>query len=139
MTQLRELYRCEICGNVVEVANEGAPSLVCCGQPMGKMQAKTQDQGLEKHVPVVEETGTTECSCEACGDENVCIKVKVGSVEHPMEEAHYIKFIEVLTKDKVFRAELKPGMKPEAHFCCVSKKDIVEVREFCTVHMLWKA
>ena len=125
MTQLRELYRCEICGNVVEITHEGAPSLVCCGQPMKKLEAKTQDEGLEKHVPVIEET---EC----------CVKVKVGSVEHPMEEKHYIKFIEVLTKDQVLRAELKPGKKPEADFC-VSKSDIVGVREFCTVHMLWKS
>ncbi len=123
MTQLRELYRCEICGNVVEIAHEGAPSLVCCGQPMGKLETKTEDQGQEKHVPVVEE--------DAGG-----VKVKVGSVEHPMEEKHFIKFIEVLTKEKVLRAELRPGDKPEAHFC-VEKKDIVEAREFCNVHMLW--
>jgi superoxide reductase len=139
MTQLREIYRCEVCGNVVEVMNEGAPSLVCCDQPMVKLEAKTEDEGLEKHVPVIEETGKAECSCEECGDQNTCIKVKVGSVEHPMEAKHYIKCIEVLTKDKVLRAELKPGDKPEAHFCCIAKDDIVEVREFCTVHMLWKA
>jgi superoxide reductase len=125
MTQLRELYRCEICANVVEIAHEGATSLVCCGQPMGKLDAKTQDEGKEKHVPVIEET---EC----------CVKVKVGSAEHPMEEKHYIKFIEVLTKNQVLRAELKPGQKPEADFC-VAKSDIIEVREFCTVHMLWKS
>ncbi|MDP8299784.1 MAG: desulfoferrodoxin family protein [Candidatus Tantalella remota] len=139
MTVLRELYRCEICGNIVEIANEGAPALVCCGQPMGKMEAKTEDVGGEKHVPVIEETGKATSSCDCCGEEDVCIKVKVGSVAHPMEDAHYIKFIEVLTKDNVLRAELKPGDAPEAHFCCVSKDDIVEVREFCTVHMLWKA
>jgi superoxide reductase len=138
MTKLRELYRCEICANVVEVAHEGAPALVCCEQPMKKLEAKTKDEGLEKHVPVVEEEGKTTCSCEACGEGNVCIKVKVGSVAHPMEEKHHIKFIEVLTKDKVLRAELKPGDKPEAHFCCVSMDDIVEIREFCNVHMLWK-
>ena len=135
MTQLRELYRCEICGNVVEITHEGAPSLVCCNQPMVKLEAKTRDEGLEKHVPVIEETETCPCGC---GSENCGVKVKVGSAEHPMEEKHYIKFIEVLTKDKVLRVELKPGMKPEACFC-VSKEDIVEVREFCTVHMLWKA
>ena len=124
MTQIRELYRCEICGNVVEVTHEGAPALVCCGQPMTKLEAKTGDEGLEKHVPVTE---------EAEGG----VKVKVGSVEHPMEGKHYIKFIEVLTKDKVLRAELNPGDRPEALFR-VSRGDIVEVREFCTVHMLWK-
>ena len=74
-----------------------------------------------------------------CYARYVCLKDKVGSVEHPMDDNHYIKFIEVLTKNKVLRAELNPGDKPEAHFCCISKEDIVEVREFCTVHMLWKA
>lgn len=125
MTQLREIYRCEVCGNVIEIVNEGQPALVCCNQPMVKLEAKTEDTGQEKHVPVIEE-----------GD--CCIKVKVGSVEHPMEEKHYIKCIEVLTADQVLRAELKPGQKPEAEFC-VKKEDVVEVREFCTVHMLWKS
>ncbi|MCK5535124.1 desulfoferrodoxin FeS4 iron-binding domain-containing protein, partial [bacterium] len=90
MTKLRELYRCNICGNVVEITHEGAPALVCCNQPMVKLEAKTEDTGSEKHVPVIEEIdgGTT---------------IKVGSIAHPMEEKHYIKFIEVLTKDKVLR------------------------------------
>jgi superoxide reductase len=135
MTQLRELYRCEICGNVVEIAHEGAPALVCCEQPMGKLEAKTADEGKEKHVPVIEVTDT--CSC-GCGSDGCGVRIKVGSAEHPMEEKHYIKFIEVLTANKVLRAELKSGMKPTAEFC-VKKEDIVEVREFCTVHMLWKA
>jgi superoxide reductase len=126
MTELRELYRCEVCGNLIEIVNEGAPALVCCGQPMVKQEAKTADEGLEKHVPVVEET------------ENGLI-VKVGSVEHPMVEDHYIKFIEVLTKDKVFRAELAPGMSPQSGLCPrLKKEDIIEVREFCTKHGVWK-
>lgn len=125
MTKLRQLYRCEICKNVVEMVYEGAPDLHCCGQPMNLLEAKTQDEGLEKHVPVIEEKGSG-------------IFVKVGSAEHPMEEKHYIKFIEVLTDDKVIRAELNPGQKPEAEFC-VGKGDVKEVREFCNVHMLWKA
>jgi superoxide reductase len=125
MTKLREIYKCMICGNVIEVVHEGAPSLVCCGQPMNKLEAKTKDQGQEKHVPVIEETGRG-------------IRIRVGSIEHPMEEKHYIKFIEVLTNDKVLRAELKSGMKPAAEFV-VSKAEVVEVREYCTVHDLWKA
>ncbi|MFC1570273.1 desulfoferrodoxin [Candidatus Omnitrophota bacterium] len=136
MTRLREIYRCNVCGNVVEILNEGAPDLHCCGQPMEKLEAKTADEGLEKHVPVVEETKIT-CGC-GCGDECDGIRVKVGSVEHPMEEKHYIKLIEVLTADRVLKAELKPGDKPEAEFC-IKKDDVQEVREFCTVHMLWKA
>jgi len=124
MTQLREVYRCDICGNVIEMVNEGAGELVCCGQPMEKLEAKKEDEGKEKHVPVLEGLA-------------VGVKVKVGSVPHPMEEKHYIKFIEVLTKDKVHRAELKPGDKPEADFCAV-KDSVIGVREFCTVHMLWE-
>ena len=125
MTELREIYRCEICGNVVEIVSEGQPSLVCCNQKMGKLEAKSEDAGQEKHVPVIEETDSG-------------IKVKVGSIEHPMEEKHYIKYIEVLTQDKVMRAELNYGQKPESEFC-VKKSDVVEVREFCTIHGLWKS
>ncbi len=124
MTQLNELYRCNICGNVVEVTNEGAPALVCCEQPMDKLDAKTIDEGKEKHVPVVEETSNG-------------VKVTVGSVAHPMDDDHYIKFIEIITSKGVCRAELKPGGAPEA-VLCADKGDIVEVREFCTKHMLWK-
>lgn len=125
MTRLREIYRCEICGNVVEILNEGAPDLHCCGQAMVKLDAKSEDEGQEKHVPVIEETDSG-------------VTVKVGSVEHPMEEKHYIKFIEVLTTDTVLKAELRPGDAPVAEFS-VSKDAIKEVREYCTVHMLWKA
>ncbi len=125
MTGLRDIYRCEVCGHVIEICNEGAPSLVCCNKPMVKLQAKSEDEGKEKHVPVVEASGNV-------------IKVKVGSAAHPMEEKHFIKFIEVFTKDKVFKAELKPGDKPEAVFN-VAKGDITGVREFCTVHMLWRS
>jgi superoxide reductase len=124
MTQLRELYRCEVCGNIVEVVNEGATALVCCGEPMIKLKAKTEDQGQEKHVPVVEETDNS-------------IKVKVGSIEHPMEDKHYIKFIEILLKDRIIRKELKPGQAPEVK-CCATKSDVIEVREFCSIHGLWK-
>jgi len=124
MTQLRELYHCEICGNIVEVLHEGAPSLVCCGKPMIKLEAKTGDKGQEKHVPLIEKTDSS-------------IKVKVGSIEHPMEDGHYIKFIEILLKDEIMRKELKPGGIPEAKFCAL-KSDVIEAREFCTVHGLWK-
>ncbi len=125
MTRLRQIYRCNVCGNVVEILHEGAPDLHCCGEAMSRLDEKSQDTGLEKHVPVVEEN-------------TAGVLVKVGSVEHPMEEKHYIKFIEVLTADKVLRAELKPGMKPQAVFP-VKKSEIVLVREFCNIHMLWKA
>lgn len=125
MTEIREIYKCEICGNVIEVLHEGATSLVCCGQPMVKLEPKTADSTTEKHVPVIEEKDNG-------------ILVKVGSIPHPMEEKHYIKFIEVLTENKVIKAELKLHDKPEAFFE-VKKDDVIEVREYCNVHGLWKA
>ena len=126
MTQLREVYYCEKCGNVVEILNEGAPALVCCGVPMEKLEAKTEDASTEKHVPFVEEVEGG-------------ILVKVGQNQaHPMLENHYIKFIEVLRKDKVCRLELKPDDKPEGFFP-LKKEEIIEVREWCNLHGLWKS
>lgn len=124
MTTLRDIYFCTVCKHVVEVVYDSVGTLVCCNKDMVKLVPNTQEASTEKHVPVVEEN-------------NGGIKVKVGSVEHPMEEKHYIKFIEVLTKDKVCRAELKPGQKPEAVFPA-KMADVVEVREYCNVHGLWK-
>ena len=125
MTNLRELYICSICGNVVEVVNTGASALVCCNKPMDKLVAGSKDASLEKHVPVVESVDGG-------------IKVKVGSVAHPMEEKHFIRFIEVMTKDQVLRAELVPNQAPEASFL-INAGDVLEVREYCTVHGLWQA
>jgi superoxide reductase len=124
MTNLRELYVCSVCGNVVEVVNTGASALVCCNKPMEKLVAGSKDASQEKHVPFVESIDGG-------------IKVKVGSVAHPMEEKHYIRFIEVLTKDQVLRAELFPNQAPEALFM-VKSDDVLEVREYCTVHGLWQ-
>ncbi|WP_407311318.1 desulfoferrodoxin [Desulfosporosinus sp. SB140] len=124
MTKLRELFKCSVCGNVIEVVHQGASALVCCNQPMEKLEAKGEDTGKEKHVPVMETSGDG-------------ILVKVGSVEHPMEEKHSIRFIEVLTKDQVVRAELVPGQKPAAEFS-VKAEEVLEVREYCNLHGLWK-
>ena len=126
MTQLREIYYCEKCGNVVEILNEGAPALVCCGEPMEKLVAKSEDASTEKHVPYMEEK-----------DGGVLIKVGQNAA-HPMLEKHYIKFIEVLTCCKVYRQELKPEDAPEAWFP-VKKEEIKEVREWCNLHGLWKS
>lgn len=93
MTQLNEVYRCEVCGNLVEVVHAGIGELVCCGQPMKKLVENTVDASKEKHVPVVERT-----------DDGIL--VKVGSVAHPMEAAHYIEWIEVIANGKVMRAQL---------------------------------
>jgi superoxide reductase len=126
MTKLREIYYCEICGNVVEIMNEGQPALVCCGQPMKKLEAKTEDSSVEKHVPYVEEK-----------DGGVLVKIGQNAT-HPMEEKHHIKFIEILTKDKVCRAELTVGAAPEAWFP-IKKEDIISTREWCNVHGLWES
>ncbi len=124
MPALRDLYKCEICGNIVEIVHSGKGTLVCCGQPMKHLVENTVDAAVEKHVPVVEKT------------ENG-ILVKVGSVEHPMLEEHYIEWIEVHTANKVYRKYLKPGEKPQAVFNI--DEEIVAVREYCNIHGLWKA
>ncbi len=125
MTKLRDIYYCEVCGNVVAIRNEGADALVCCGQPMKKLEEQSQDATTEKHVPYVEEVEGG-------------VLVKVGKeTAHPMLEKHYIKFIEVQLKDRVCVAELNPGDAPEAFFP-VKKADIVKAREWCNVHGLWK-
>ena len=124
MTELRQVYKCNICGNIVEMLHAGQGELVCCGQPMELQKEKTQDEGREKHVPVIEKTESG-------------VKVKVGSVPHPMEEKHYIEWIEVIADGKSYRKFLKPGDKPEAEF--MIKADSIEAREYCNVHGLWKS
>ncbi|MBN1503092.1 desulfoferrodoxin [Candidatus Woesearchaeota archaeon] len=124
MTNKLEVYRCNICGNIVEVLHAGVGELVCCGQPMELQKEKTQDVGNEKHVPVIEETATG-------------IKVKVGSIPHPMEDKHYIEWIQLIANDQVCRKFLKPGEKPEAEFNV--KAVDVAAREYCNLHGLWKS
>ena len=119
-----QIYKCEICGNIVEILHVGGGELVCCGQPMNLQVEKISDQGSEKHVPVIEKT-----------DQGIL--VKVGSVPHPMEEKHYIEWIEVIIDGNLYVKFLKPGDKPEALFSV--KADKVSAREFCTVHGLWKS
>jgi superoxide reductase len=125
MITLKQLYRCAICGNVVEIVYAGAEALVCCGEPMTLMVENSVDASKEKHVPVIE------------GNEQ-SITVKVGSAPHPMLPEHYIAFIEVITKDDmVLRAELKPGLLPEAVFP-IALSNVMFVREYCTLHGIWK-
>jgi superoxide reductase len=124
MVELKQVYKCNICGNIVEVIHAGVGELVCCGQPMELLTEKTQDMGNEKHVPVIEKT--------AAG-----VKVKVGSVPHPMEEKHYIEWIELHADDMVYRKFLKPMDKPEAEFCVKAQR--VSAREYCNIHGLWKS
>ena len=124
MAEQLEIYKCELCGNIVEVLHAGGGELVCCGQPMKLMTENTVDAAKEKHVPVIEKTATG-------------YKVMVGSVPHPMEEKHWIEFIELIADGKVYRQNLKPGQAPEATFCV--QADNVSAREYCNLHGLWKA
>jgi len=124
MTELKQVYRCNVCGNIVEVLHAGVGQLVCCGQPMELLKEKTEDTGLEKHVPVIEKTDSG-------------FRVKVGSIQHPMEENHYIEWIELIVDDKIYRRFLKPGEKPEAGFEIKAEK--ATSREYCSVHGLWKS
>ena len=123
MTKLLEIYKCEVCGNIVEMVHGGQGELVCCNQPMTLFAANTVDAAKEKHVPVIEKTD--------CG-----ISVKVGEVAHPMEEKHHIEWIEMVADGKAYRQFLKPGEKPEATFCIDAKT--ITVREYCNLHGLWK-
>jgi len=123
MAEKLQVYKCEICGNIVEVLHGGRGELVCCGKPMKLFQENTVDAAKEKHVPVVEKT--------AAG-----VKVKVGSVAHPMEEKHYIEWVEILQDGKAYRQFLSPGQAPEAVFGIQGGN--VVAREYCNLHGLWK-
>lgn len=124
MTERFQVYKCEKCGNIVEVLHTGIGTLVCCDEPMKLMKEGVTDAATEKHVPVVEKT-------------DAGFKVKVGSVPHPMEEKHYIEWIELIADGKAYRQFLDPGDTPEAVF----KIDAGDVtaREYCNLHGLWKS
>lgn len=124
MAKKSEIYKCKACGNIVMVLHGGDGDLVCCGENMVLMTANTVDAAKEKHVPVIEKT---------VGG----YKVKVGSVPHPMEEKHYIEWIELIADSKSYFQFLNPGEAPEATFMI----DAVDVsaREYCNIHGLWKA
>ena len=121
--EINEIYKCDVCGNVVEVLQFATGAMSCCGKEMVKLEANTQEAATEKHIPVVEE-------------KDGGYFVKVGSVEHPMLESHFIEFIEVIyDNNKITRAHLRPGDKPEAFF--PKDGNIIEVREYCNLHGLW--
>ena len=123
MAKKLEVYKCELCGNIVEVLHGGDGELVCCGQPMVQLIENTVDAAKEKHVPVVEKVSSG-------------IKVKVGDVPHPMEEKHYIEWVEIIADGKAYRQFLNPGETPEATFDV--QADQVTAREYCNLHGLWK-
>lgn len=123
MTKKKQIYKCDVCGNIVEVLNIGAESLVCCGQAMRLENEKSEDVGNEKHVPVIEKT-------------DFGYKIKIGLVEHPMEESHFIEWIEINSEDgKSGKKFLNPGDKPEADFYIKAEK--ITARAYCNVHGLW--
>ncbi len=131
MAQKKEIYKCDVCGNIVEVLHGGVGELVCCNQPMVSQTAKREDEGAEKHVPIIEELPAKTCK----GKDG--FKIKIGEVEHPQTEEHFIEWIEINTKDeKSGKKFLKPGEKPEASF--YTRVDIISVRAYCNIHGLWK-
>jgi len=124
MAERLEIYKCEVCGSIVEVLHGGDGELVCCGQPMNRFVENTVDAAKEKHVPVIEKVEGG-------------VKVKVGSVAHPMEEKHWIEWVEIIADGKAYRQFLNPGEAPEAIFNV--EADQITAREYCNLHGLWKA
>jgi superoxide reductase len=124
MAEKLQIYKCKVCGTIVEVVHGGAGELVCCGEPMALMAENTVDAAKEKHVPVIEKSADG-------------YKVKVGSVAHPMEEEHLIEWIELIADGKAYRQFLEPGQAPEATFQIEAAG--VTAREYCNLHGLWKA
>ncbi len=123
--QLNQLYKCNVCGNVVELTHIGGGQLVCCGQPMQLLEPKSLEEGTEKHLPVLEPTANK-------------LVVKIGSVPHPMEESHYIVFVEVLEKSgKICRKYLKPNNLPQVEFDITDSNQVDLVRSYCNIHGLW--
>ncbi len=123
MAKVLEIYKCEVCGNIVEVLHGGVGQLVCCDEPMKLYKENTVDAAVEKHVPVIEKAGSS-------------IKVKVGAVPHPMTPEHHIEWIELVADGKAYRQFLKPGGPAEAVFPVIAQK--VTAREYCNLHGLWK-
>lgn len=122
MTELNQIYKCNVCGNVVEMAHNGAGELVCCDQLMELMQEKTEEEKYEKHRPIIEKTASG-------------VIVRVGNEAHPMESEHYIEWIEIITEHRVYRKNLEPGMEPAAEFFLEAER--LEARAYCNIHGLW--
>lgn len=126
MTVIGQIYKCSICGNMVEVLHSGAGELVCCGQPMNLLEPKIHNEGEEKHLPVVEKTDNG-------------FQVKIGAVDHPMEENHFIEWIGIKIDGKRGRKFLQPGEPARAEFFH-QITDIAQVKAqaYCNVHGLWQ-
>lgn len=124
MIEKRSIYKCEVCGNIVESLWNGKPDLVCCAKPMKKLIANTVDAAKEKHIPVIERNGSE-------------VKVRVGSVAHPMTKEHYILFVELSAGDNVYRHDFKEGDAIAEAAFLVDPSVQVSAREFCNLHGLW--
>lgn len=124
MAKLKEVYRCDICGNIVEVLRGGGGTLVCCGEDMILEDVNTFDEAGEKHMPILAKTESG-------------VIVGIGQVEHPMDPDHYIEWIEIHTKENIFRKILNPGDKPKADFN-VNYDDVTMVRSYCNIHGMWQ-
>ena len=124
MSEKLGVYRCKLCGNIAQMLHAEDPAMSCCGEEMTLLKANSVDAAKEKHVPeVVKIDGG--------------YLVKVGSVAHPMEEKHYIEWIELNTDDMVMRKFLKPGDKPEAVF--LTDATNVTAKEYCNLHGFWRS
>jgi len=124
VTERLQVYKCEVCGNVVEMQHAGAGTLVCCGEPMKLYEANTADAAVEKHVPVLE---------EAEGG----VMVSVGSVPHPMTEEHHIEWVQLIRAEEACRRYLRPGDTPAAEFCGDAQGAVA--RAYCNLHGLWRS
>jgi len=122
MTKLNKIYRCEVCGNIVEIIHEGMGQLVCCGQPMSLIKEEIKEQIKEKHIPIIKENKNG-------------IEIEVGKVPHPMEEKHFIEWIEISTEKGYSKKFLKPGEEPSALFLTKAKN--LRARAYCNLHGLW--
>ncbi len=118
------VYECKICGNMVEMLRAGGGELVCCGEPMELLEAKSADSSTEKHVPLIEKVSGG-------------YKVTVGSTLHPMLENHFIEWIELIVDGSIYRKDLQPGDEPSVTFCCACDGEVISAREHCNVHGLW--
>lgn len=123
MTEINQIFKCNVCGNIVEMVHSGVGELVCCGQPMELKQEKTEDEGMEKHVPIIEKNETG-------------IIVRVGNIAHPMTSEHHIEWIEVITEHRTYRKRLDLDQEPWAEFFLEAQ--VLTVRAYCNVHGLWK-
>ena len=125
MLKRGQIFRCNTCGNMFELINVGGGTPACCGNEMEILSDAPKDVGAEKHVPIIEKTESG-------------VKVKIGSIPHPMEETHYIAWIEIITDNETQRVFLQPGDAPEAVFKIDDTTNLF-AKEYCTVHGLWRS